>query len=242
MSCWTWKVVIPEVSPFFAVYCCLAVCLGKKWILGRENHFFNGKVPIAAICWGFSFLRCLLLLGRLPRKNWILGRENHFLMEKCRLPRFADVSPFCVVYCCLAGCPGKKRILGRENHFFGWEKCRLLRLLKPPRFCIVDRCLADYPGKMIFGSGKSFSVLVCFFVALVDLFVVLVLCLLVLCLLFLFFVLLVWWFVLFPKRLRVGIQCPQWGKNTCEDCQKDWSYWPILGGYRFFFFLIVLGD
>ena len=24
------------------------------------------------------------------------------------------------------------------------------------------------------------------------------------------------------------------GKNTCEDCQKDWLYWPILGGYRFF--------
>ena len=90
---------------------------------------------------------------------------------------------------------------------------------------------------------SSFSLLVCLCLSQsapvcscdVLFFVLLFVCffVLVLCLLFLFFVLTVWWFVLFPKRLRVGIQ-RQWGKNTCEDCQKDWLYWPILGGYRFF--------
>ena len=90
---------------------------------------------------------------------------------------------------------------------------------------------------------SSFSLLVCLCLSQsapvcscdVLFFVLLFVCffVLVLCLLFLFFVLTVWWFVLFPKRLRVGIQ-RQWGKNTCEDCQKDWLYWPILGVIVFF--------
>ena len=80
---------------------------------------------------------------------------------------------------------------------------------------------------VIFLSLLFFSLLFLFF-CLLFLFFVCCSCslfvVLVLCLLFLLIVLLVWWFVLFPKRLRVGIQRPQWGKNTCEDSQKAWLY------------------
>ena len=31
------------------------------------------------------------------------------------------------------------------------------------------------------------------------------------------------------------IQRGEWSKNTPTDCQRDWLYQPILGGYRFFF-------
>ena len=119
--------------------------------------------------------------------------------------------------------------------------------------CVCLSLLLSAPVMFCSLVCSLFVLLFLFFVCCsCSLFVVLVLCLFfvccfcsfvcssILCLLFLFFVLTVWWFVLFPKRLRVGIQ-RQWGKNTCEDCQKDWLYWPILGGYRFFFFLIVSG-
>ena len=112
--------------------------------------------------------------------------------------------------------------------------------------CVCLSLLLSAPVMFCSLVCSLFVLLFLFFVCCsCSLFVVLVLCLFfvccfcsfvcssILCLLFLFFVLTVWWFVLFPKRLRVGIQ-RQWGKNTCEDCQKDWLYWPILGGYRFF--------
>ena len=230
-------------------------------------------------------MRCLLLLGRLPRKKnefWVgkiiflLGKmrdcgnllrfllfalstaawqiapekkmnfgsgKSFFYWEKCRL--LCNLLRFLLFALSTATwqvAPEKNMNFGSGKSFFWREKCRLLRFAGTSRLLHCRPLLGKLPRKNDFWVGKIIFRSCSFFVALVDLFVVLVLCLLVLCLLFLFFVLLVWWFVLFPKQLRVGIQCPQWGKNTCEDCPKDWSYWPILGGYRFFFFLIVLGD
>ena len=85
---------------------------------------------------------------------------------------------------------------------------------------------------VVFFPVLSFSLLVCLCLS-QALFVVLVLCLL-----FLFFVLLVWWFVLFPKRLRVGIQRPQWGKKWKKHpwrLSKRLVVLTYIGGLSFFF-------
>ena len=66
------------ISPFLRCLLLLGRLPGKKWFLGRGNHFLkleNGD------CWdllGFLLLRCRLLLGGLPGKKRFLGRENHF--------------------------------------------------------------------------------------------------------------------------------------------------------------------
>ena len=76
---WNWRVAIAGICWdffFYGVDCCLAECRGKKWFLGGENDFSElGLLGFAGIS---PFLRCLLLLGRLPGKKWFLGRGNHF--------------------------------------------------------------------------------------------------------------------------------------------------------------------
>ena len=229
---------------FFCVYSCLAGCRGKKWFLGRENFF---GIEQWWLLDSFLFL-CLQLLGRLPRKKndfWV-GKIIFLELDSgdCWIPFFFCVYSclagcpgkknwvgkiiflelnsgdcwipfFFCVYSCLAGCPRKKWFLGRENHFFwNWTVVIAGFFL----FCVYS-CLAGCPEKNDFWVGKI-----------------------------IFWHCGEWWLLGFLQGLlrllcllRVGIQRPQWGKNTCEDCQKDWLYSPILGGYRFFFFLIVLG-
>ena len=155
-------------------------CPGKKWFLGRENHFSEA---IAGICWDFFFCgvytaACKIagqgewrllgfLLLRCPGKKWFLGRENHFSeaiagicwdfffcgvytaackiagQGEWRLLGFAGISSFAVSIPLLARLPGKES--GGCWDLLGFLLLRCLLLL------------GRLPGKnKIFGSGKSF--------------------------------------------------------------------------------------
>ena len=121
-------------------------CPGKKWFWVGKITFLKRLLGFAGIS---PFLRCLLLLGRLPGKKWFLGRGNHFSeIGEWRLLGFAGISSFTVSTAAwraarkkndfwvgkiiflkletsdcwdlmgflLLRCPGKKWFLGRENH------------------------------------------------------------------------------------------------------------------------------
>ena len=140
--------------------------------------------------------------------------------------------------------PGTKCFLLSEFHFFSPQKKRffiffLVILPSCSKLCQSSKRQCGFLSPhatccfwVVFFPVLSFSLLVCLCLS-QALFVVLVLCLL-----FLFFVLLVWWFVLFPKRLRVGIQRPQWGKKLKKHpwrLSKRLVVLTYIGGLSFFF-------
>ena len=194
------------------------------WLMGKDDFsFLNFIFPRKNMSFAFW-------ISFFPQKKWFLLCEFHFSLV--------------ILPSCSKLCQSSKRQCGfvsphatccfwvvffLSSHFLCLFVCVCLKLCLLFLFFVCCSCS--------------------FFVALVLLFVVPVLCLLflffvccscslfvvlVLCLLFLFFVLLVWWFVLFPKRLRVGIQRPQWGKKHLWRLSKRLVVLTYIGGLSFF--------
>ena len=88
------------ISPFLRCLLLLGRLPGKKWFLGRGNHFLkleNGD------CWdllGFLLLRCRLLLGGLPGKKKIFGSGKSFFWSwRLAVAGIWWDFFFCGVYC-----------------------------------------------------------------------------------------------------------------------------------------------